>query len=144
MTRKCCESAEHGGLQNAYASSQKCRYVRLDSEELLGIEPGMAGAGTRTLLEERGLEFRAARRAIDRDRRGHRDGGIVALVQVERVALGLEERAILKAACRCEKPWVERQLAANDAGEEQQQRQEHREDRLWMTGRDHPARATLA
>ena len=94
-------------------------------------------------MEERGLEFRAARCAVDRDRRRHRDGGVVALVQVERVALGLEERAILKAACRCEKLWVERQLAANDAGEEQQQRQEHREGRLWMTGRDHPARATL-
>jgi hypothetical protein len=119
--------------------------VRLDSEEpLASIEPGMAGAGTRTLLEERGLELRAARRAVDRDRRRHRDGGVVALVQVERVALGLEERAILKAACRCEKLWVERQLAANDAGEEQQQRQEHREDRLWMTGMDHPARATLS
>ena len=100
--------------------------------------------GTHTLLEERGLEFRAASRAIDRDRRRHRDGGVVALVQVERVALGLEERAILKAACRCEKLWVERQLAASDAGEEQQQRQEHREDRMWMTGRDHPARATLS
>jgi hypothetical protein len=95
-------------------------------------------------LEERGLEFRAASRAIDRDRRRHRDGGVVAVVQVERVALGLEERAVLEAACRCEKLWVERQLAVNDAGEEQQQRQEHREGRLWMTGRDHPARATLS
>ena len=94
-------------------------------------------------MEECSLELRSARRAIDRDRRRHRDGGVVALVQVERVALGLEEWAIIKAACRCEKFWVERQLAANDAGEEQQQRQEHREDRLWMTGRDHPARATL-
>ncbi len=65
----------------------------------MGIEPGMAGAGTRTLLEERGLKFRAARCAIDRDRRRHRDGGVVALVQVERVAVGLEEGAILKAAC---------------------------------------------
>ena len=74
----------------------------------MGIESGMAGAGTRTLLEQRGLELRAARRAIDRDRRRHRNGGDVALVQVERVALGLAERAILKAACRCEKLWVER------------------------------------
>jgi hypothetical protein len=55
-------------------------------------------------------------------------------VQVERVALGLEERAVFfdaacMAACRSEELGPERHLAASNAGEDQQQRQEHREER---------------